>query len=124
MRIRIQDPKNVLLDPDPDPSFFIRIRNPKWVKIKEENLNQQIFNRIFLNEIKTPLKISEHKVPYYKRILTFMFPFLYSPNETVYFLGFFTSWIRIQNTAVVTGTCYFLWFLDVRFPIEFSAPIN
>ena len=32
---------------------------------------------------------------YYKRILTFMFPVLYSPNETVYFLGFFTSWIRI-----------------------------
>ena len=28
---------------------------------------------------------------YYKRILTFMFPVLYSPNETVYFLGFFTS---------------------------------
>ena len=33
---------------------------------------------------------------YYKRILTFMFPVLYSPNETVYFLGFFTSWIRIR----------------------------
>ena len=33
---------------------------------------------------------------YYKRILTFMFPVLYSPNETVYFLGFFTSWIRIH----------------------------
>ena len=33
---------------------------------------------------------------YYKRILTFMFPVLYSPNETVYFLGFFTSRIRIR----------------------------
>ena len=32
---------------------------------------------------------------YYKRILTFMFPVLYSPNETVYFLGFFTSWRHI-----------------------------
>ena len=26
-----------------------------------------------------------------------MFPFLYSPNEPVYFVGFFTSWIRIQE---------------------------
>ena len=25
-----------------------------------------------------------------------MFPVLYSPNETEHFLGFFTSWIRIQ----------------------------
>ena len=33
----------------------------------------------------------------YKRILTFMFLFLYSPNEIAYFLGFFTSWIRIQE---------------------------
>ena len=27
----------------------------------------------------------------YKRILTFMFPVLYSPNGPIYFLGFFTS---------------------------------
>ena len=33
MRIRIQDPKNVHMDPD-----------PKGVKIKEDNLLQQIFN--------------------------------------------------------------------------------
>ena len=33
---------------------------------------------------------------YYKRILTFKFPVLYSPNETVYFLGIFTSWIRCR----------------------------
>ena len=33
---------------------------------------------------------------YSKRTLTFMFPVLYSPYETVYFLGFFTSWIRIR----------------------------
>ena len=26
-----------------------------------------------------------------------MFPVLFSPNETVYFLGFFTSWIRIRS---------------------------
>ena len=25
-----------------------------------------------------------------------MFPVLYSPNEPVYFLGFFTTWIRIR----------------------------
>ena len=29
-------------------------------------------------------------------ILAFMFPVLYSPNEPVHFLGFFTSWIRIR----------------------------
>ena len=39
---------------------------------------------------------------YYKRILTFMFPELYSPNEPVYFLGYFpdphlSMWIRIQD---------------------------
>ena len=33
---------------------------------------------------------------YYRGILTLMFPVLYSPDETVYFLGFFTSWIRIR----------------------------
>ena len=33
---------------------------------------------------------------YYNRILTFKFPVLYSPNETVYFLGIFTSWIRCR----------------------------
>ena len=38
----------------------------------------------------------KNNVPYFKRILTFMFPVLYSPNEAVYFLGFFTSWIRIR----------------------------
>ena len=30
-------------------------------------------------------------------ILTFIPPVLYSPNEPVHFLGFFTSWIRIQG---------------------------
>ena len=76
MRIRIQDPYNVHMDPDPDPLFFILIRlDPKGVK----------------NDIKTPLKLEN--TMYYKRILTFMFPVLYSPNETVHFLGFFTSWI-------------------------------
>ena len=65
MRIRIQDPKNVhragsgsrplifYSDPDPD---------PKGVKIKEDNLYKQIFNKIFQNDIKMPLKISKHKV--------------------------------------------------------------
>ena len=30
-------------------------------------------------------------------ILTFKFLFMYSPNEPVYFLYFFTSWIWIQE---------------------------
>ena len=45
---------------------------------------------------------------YYKRILTFMFPVLYSPNETVYFdyfLGFFTSWIQIQEAYLYAESC-------------------
>ena len=33
---------------------------------------------------------------YYKRILTFVLPVLFSPHEPVHFLGFFTSWIRIR----------------------------
>ena len=83
-------------DPDPDALFIIRIRIQKGVKIKEDNL-YQLFNLIFQNDTKTPLKIRKHM--YYKRILTFMFPVLYSPNETIYFLGCFTSWIRIRNTG-------------------------
>ena len=42
---------------------------------------------------------------YYKRILTFMFPVLYSPNETVDFLGLFTSWIRIQKAYLYADPC-------------------
>ena len=33
---------------------------------------------------------------YYTRILAFMFPVLYSPNDPEHFLGFFTSWMRIR----------------------------
>ena len=36
--------------------------DPKEVKIKEDNLYQQIFNKIFQNDIKKPLKISKNKV--------------------------------------------------------------
>ena len=48
--IRIQTP-NFYSDPD-----------PKGVKIKEDNLKQQIFNSIFQNDIETPLKFSKHKL--------------------------------------------------------------
>ena len=114
-------------DPDPDPGFLkcpygsrsgsrplIFYLDPepdlKGVKIKEENLNryQQIFNIVFQKDIKTPLNIRKHNVRYYKRILTFMFPVLYSPNETVYFdyfLGFFTSWIQIQEAYLYAESC-------------------
>ena len=49
------------MDPDPDP-FFYSDPDPEGVKIKEDNLQQQIFNKIFQNYIKTPFKISKHKV--------------------------------------------------------------
>ena len=42
--MRIQDPKNVHMDPDPDPPFFYPDPDPKGVKIKEKNLYQQMFN--------------------------------------------------------------------------------
>ena len=38
---------------------------------------------------------------YFKRILTFMFPVQYSPNEPVYFIGFFTSWIRNTDYIIL-----------------------
>ena len=41
---------------------------------------------------------------YYKRIFTFMFPVLYLPNETVYFLGFFTSWFQIRIRICPCGS--------------------
>ena len=44
MRIRIQDPLNVQMDPDPDPLFFLFRSGSKGGKIKEDNLNKQIFN--------------------------------------------------------------------------------
>ena len=53
MQIRIQDPKNVHMVPDPDPSFFIRIRIQRGVQIKEDNLYKQIFNKIFQNDTNT-----------------------------------------------------------------------
>ena len=42
MRIRVQDPKNVHVAPDPDAR----------VNTKEEKLHQQVFYKIFLNDIK------------------------------------------------------------------------
>ena len=35
---------------------------------------------------------TKYKLKYYKRILTFILPVLYLPNEPVHFLGFYTSW--------------------------------
>ena len=60
MRIRIQDPKNVHMDPDPKPNFFYS--DPEGVKMKEDNLKNQIFNIINQNYIKKQLKIIKHKV--------------------------------------------------------------
>ena len=44
------------------PLIFYSDPDPKGVKIKEDNLNKQIFNKIFQNDIKTPLKIRKHNV--------------------------------------------------------------
>ena len=60
-------------DPDPGslkcpygsgsrPLIFYSDPDPKGVKIKEDNLYKQIFNKIFQNDIKTPLKIRKHNV--------------------------------------------------------------
>ena len=43
MRIRIQDPKNVHMDLDPDPLIFYLDPDPIGVKIKENNLYKQNF---------------------------------------------------------------------------------
>ena len=75
--LRIQTP-NFSSDPD-----------PKGVKIKEDNLYQQNSTTFF--------KVLQ-KDPY------FMFPVLYSPEEPVYFLGFFTSWIRIRICPCGSGS--------------------
>ena len=80
--------------------IFYSDPDPKGVKMKEY---QQIFNKIYQNDTKTLLKISKHKV--LQRILTFMFPVLYTPNEPVYFLDFFTSWIRIQESYLYADPC-------------------
>ena len=53
MRIRIQDPKNVLTNPDPE---------PRVVNTKEEKLHQQMFNLIFQNDIKKSLKINKQNM--------------------------------------------------------------
>ena len=44
---------------------------------------------------------------YCKRILTFDLQVLYSPNEPLHFLGFFTSWIwiRIQEAFFHADPC-------------------
>ena len=43
------------------PLIFYSDPDPKGVKIKENKERKQIFNLIFQNDIKTPLKISKHK---------------------------------------------------------------
>ena len=97
MRIRIQNPKNVQMDPD--------VCTVRMVNTKEEKLHQKIFNYIFQNYIKKSLQINKRSINlsrYNKRILTFILPVLYLPNEPAHFRGFFTSWIRIRNTDCFT----------------------
>ena len=58
MQIRIQDPKNVSMDPDPDPQFFIRIPDPDTdrVKIKKDNLKGTGTNQFSTEFFKMALK--------------------------------------------------------------------
>ena len=50
-----------------------------------------------------------------------MFPVLYSPNETEYFLGFFTSWIRICICPTLIYSVYCrVPVAIVRFPKTFE----
>ena len=44
IRIHIQYPKNVHMDLNPDPNKKLGVWIRIWVKIKEDNLYQQIFN--------------------------------------------------------------------------------
>ena len=50
------------MDPDPDTLFFIEIWIQRGLKIKEDNLYKQNFNKNFQNDIKIPLKIRKHNV--------------------------------------------------------------
>ena len=61
--------------------IFYADPDPGGVNIKKEKLNQQIFNWIFKNDIEKSKWIKKYKFRYYKRILTFICPVLYSPNE-------------------------------------------
>ena len=51
------------------PLIFSSDPDPKGVKVKEDNLYKQIFNQIFPNDIKTPLKFRKRdelqKDPYF-----------------------------------------------------------
>ena len=58
--------------------------------------------------------INKYNFKYYKRILTFDLPVLYSPNEPVHFLGIFTSWIRIRE-AFLNADPYPQHCLEVNF---------
>ena len=72
----VSDPHKFHADPDPEPgSQKCTYRSgseplncysdpdPKGVKFKKTTYTyQQIFNKFFQNDIKTPLKISKHKV--------------------------------------------------------------
>ena len=77
------------------------------------------------------IRISFHADPdtdsgYYKRILAFMLPVMYSPNEPDYFLGYFPFRIRIQEAhfhsdpcgsgseTLILGQCMILTVLRIR----------
>ena len=95
LRIRIY----YYVDPDPGSQKCPYGSGSKGVNTKEEKLHQKMFNLIFQKRtFKNHKKFikNRYNVKYYKRILTFDLPFLYSPNELVNFLGFFTSWIWIR----------------------------
>ena len=114
-------------DPDPGsqkcrngsgsgPLIFYSDPDPKVVKIKEDNLYQQIFNYIFLNDIKTPLKISIHKV-LQKDPYLYVSSSIFTLSPCI-FRRLFSSWIwiRIQTAYLYADPDPKHWGVGQRIP--------
>ena len=96
MRIRIRDPKNVHMDPylDPDADPY-----PRGYRLKKKNYIKFFLTKYFKMTLKNHRKINKQNIILSITkgcLLTFDLPVLYSPQESVHFLGFFTSWIWIH----------------------------
>ena len=90
MQIWIQDPKNFHMKPDPDV-------DPRGKSPNKKNYTNKCSTKSFKMTLKI-IKINKQNIILRKKwILTFDLPVLYSPNDPVHFLGFFTSWIRIRE---------------------------
>ena len=61
---------------------------------------------------------------YCKRILTFDLQVLYSPNEPLHFLGFFTSWIRIRIYPYGSGRLFLIRIRNIGGKVPASVDGN